>query len=303
MSEPIDSKQLRAFVSLVRTGSFTETARELNLTQPAISYAIRSLEENVGCTLLDRMGKTVVPTQAGEQLLVRAEIILKQMQESRSELQSLGRFGTTRLRIGASSTACQFVLPEVLREFKESFPECKIAVHPGDTTEGVDALREHQIDLAVCLQPEGNAPVEFQPLFTDELFFILSPEHPWAKEGKVVRSEMAAQTYILYEKTSYTFKIIEEYFREEKMSLDNVLELGNMEAIKEMVRKGLGIAIMARWSAQRELAEGSLVALPMGRKKLKRKWGILNWRGRRLSIAEEKFVGLCKSVCDRLGIE
>ncbi len=301
MSQPLDSRQLRAFSVLARTGSFTRTAQELHLTQSAISHAIKGLESDMGCRLLDRLGKSVVLTQAGEQLLVRVERILEEMSSARSELGRLGKWGTSRLRIGASTTACQHVLPGVLREFKESFPQCAISIQPGDTPENIEALRAHQIDLAVNLEPHREAQLDFRPMFTDELQFIVSPLHPWAKAGKVARDEIAREHYILYGKGSYTFKMIEAYFREDEIVLHSLLDLGNMEAIKELVKLGLGISIAAPWTARGEIEEKSLVALPLGRRKLKRRWGILHWRGRRLSLAEETFVGLCESVAERLG--
>src|SRR5687767_2248230 len=131
MAQPLDSRQLRAFSILARTGSFTKTAQELHLTQSAISHAMRALEEDMSCRLLDRMGKKVVLTQAGEQLLVHVERVLQEMAVARAEISRLGKWGSSRLRIGASSTACQYVLPSVLREFKESFPHCAISIQPG----------------------------------------------------------------------------------------------------------------------------------------------------------------------------
>ena len=103
MAQPLDSRQLRAFTVLARTGSFTRTAHELHLTQSAISYAMKALEEEIGCRLLDRVGKSVLLTQAGEQLLVRAEKILNEMTAARLELSHLGKWGSSRLRIGATN--------------------------------------------------------------------------------------------------------------------------------------------------------------------------------------------------------
>ena len=300
MSQPLDSRQLRAFSILARTGSFTTTARELHLSQSAISHAMKALEQEIGCRLLDRMGKTVVLTQAGEQLLVHVEKVLQEMAAARAELGRLGKWGSSRLRIGASTTACQHVLPAVLREFKKSFPQCAISIEPGDTPDMIDALRQHRIDIAVNLEPRREESLEFRPLFTDELVFITSPLHPWALAGKVTRDEIPRQHYILYGKGSYTFQMIEQYFRQEQIVLHSLLDLGNMEAIKELVKLGLGISILAPWTARKELGEKSLVALPLGRRKLKRRWGVLHWRGRRLSLAEETFVGLCESVCEKI---
>ena len=294
MSEPLDSRQLRAFRVLARTGSFTQTARELHLTQSGISHSMKALETEIGCRLLDRLGKKVVLTQAGEQLLKHAEKILGEMDSARESLTQLGKWGKGRLRLGASTTACQHIIPAVLREFKESFPDHAITIEPGDTPELVQGLLQQKIDIALSLA-SNETQLEFQPLFTDELHFILAALHPWAKARRVERDEIPRQNYILYNKHSITFRLIEEYFRREQMVLNTVIEVGSMEATKELVKLGIGVSILAPWICKKEIEEGSLVALPLGRKKLQRRWGILHWRGRRLTLAEETFIGLCKS--------
>jgi LysR family transcriptional regulator, low CO2-responsive transcriptional regulator len=300
MTAPLDSRQLRAFSVLARTGSFTQTARELHLTQSGISHSMKALETEIGCRLLDRLGKKVVLTQAGEQLLQHAEKILAEMTAARSALGALGKWGHGRLRLGASTTACQHLIPPVLREFKESFPDYLISIEPSDSLDLVASLLRHRIDLALSLEVENEPQLEFHPLFTDELHFITAPLHPWAQARRVERDEIPRQSYILYSKRSITFRLIEHYFRREEMVLNTVLEVGSMEATKELVKLGLGISILAPWIAQKEIEAGSLADLPLGRKKLQRRWGILHWRGKRLSLAEETFVGLCKSACATL---
>ena len=160
-------------------------------------------------------------------------------------------------------------------------------------------LRARRIDLALVLEPRNEPQLEFRHLFTDELQFILSPLHPWALAGKVEEAQIPRQSYIQYDKTSYTFQMIQGYFWNRDQVLYTFMELGSMEAIKELVKLNLGVSILAPWIAQKELGEKSLVALPIGRKKLLRKWGALHWKDRRLSLAEETFVGLCKSVTEQ----
>jgi DNA-binding transcriptional LysR family regulator len=300
MSPPIDSRQLRAFVILARTGSFTLAAKELFLSQSAVSHSMKALETDVGCRLLDRMGKKVLLTQAGETLLHHAEKILQEMSNSRKALEQLGKWGRGRLRVGASTTACQYILPPVLREFKESFPQALITIQPGDTRKAIELLHSNRIDLAITLEPQGEDQLEFQPLFTDELVFLVGAMHPWAQQGHVARAEIPKQNYVLYNKGSYTFRMIEDYFHQEDMVLNTVIEFGSMDAIKELVKLGLGVSILTPWIAQKELQEKSLVSLPLGRRKLKRNWGIIHWRSRRLALAEETFVTLCKSVTEEL---
>jgi DNA-binding transcriptional LysR family regulator len=300
MNAPLDSRQLRAFIALARTGSFTLAARELHLSQSAVSHSMKALERDVGCRLLDRMGKRVVLSQAGEQLLHHAEKIFREMGAARDSLAQLGKWGKGRLRIGASTAACEYILPAVLREFKESFPQYAIAIEPGDTPVSIERLHRGQIDLALSLQPRGEDQIQFLPLFTDELQFITSPLHAWGETGQVARADIPRQNYILYNKASYTFRLVEEYFRADDIVLNTVIEMGSLEATKELVKLGLGVSILAPWIAREELEHRSLVALPLGRRRLRRHWGILHWRGRRLSLAEETFVGLCRSVTEEL---
>ena len=295
MSAPLDSRQLRAFRVLARTGSFTQTARELHLTQSGISHSMKALETEIGCRLLDRLGKKVVLTQAGEQLLQHAEKILREMAAARESLTQLGKWGRGRLRLGASTTACQHLIPPALREFKESFPDHAIALEPGDTPQLVASLLRQRIDLALTLEAEKEPKLEFHPLFTDELQFVVSALHPWARAKRIGRAEIPRQSYILYSKHSITFRLIEDYFRREGMVLNTIIEAGSMEATKELVKLGLGVSVLAPWIAKKEIEEGSLVALPLGRKKLQRRWGILHWRGKRLTLAEDTFIGLCES--------
>lgn len=298
MSHPIDSRQLRAFASLARHGSFTHAAKELHLTQSAISHSMKALESEMGCRLLGKMGKKVVLTEAGEALLVHVERILAEMASARAELGQLGKWGQSRLRIGASATACQHLLPNVLREFRESFPQCVISIEPGDTPEMIAALRDRRIDLAVNLEPRRDEQLGFRHLFSDDLAFVVSPLHPWAQSGRVSREEIPRQQYILYGKRSYTAEMIEAYFRKEGIVLFSTIDLGSIEAIKELVKLGLGVSILAPWTCRKELDEKSLVSLPVGRRKLRRNWGILHWRNRHFTLAEETFIGLCVQVCE-----
>ena len=294
----IDSRQLKAFAELAQTGSFTQAAKRLFLSQSAISHSMRALEEDVGCRLLDRKAKKVVLTLAGEHLLHHANKILREMTLARNSLENLGKWGKGRLRIGASSTACQYIIPPVLREFQQSYPNCQITIERGDSDECVELVEQNRIDLAVTIQPKPREEIEFVPLFTDELLFLMSPSHPWAQKEQVVRDEIRQQNYVLYNKTSETFRLIESYFREQEIVLNTMIELANMEAIKELIKLGLGVGILAPWIARKEIAEKTLVALPLGRRKLKRTWGILHSRGRRLSLPEVTFQNHCRTVTE-----
>lgn len=300
-AQTLETRQLRAFVVLARTGSFTRAAEEIHLTQSAVSHAMKALEQEAGCRLFDRTGKKVTPTEAGELLLVHAERILAEMAHAKTALAKLGKWGQSRLRIGASATACQHLLPPVLREFRKEFPKCRITIEPGDTPEMIELLRNGRIDLAVNLEPPNREPLEFRPLFTDEMQFIVAPTHPWAVNQRIPREEVAMQNYILYTRKSFTGALIDDYFAEEGIVLRTAIEMGSISAIKEMVKLDIGISVLAPWTVADETSAGTLVAMPLGRRKLKRRWGVLHWQSRRLSIQEERFVKIAQSVGKRIG--
>jgi DNA-binding transcriptional LysR family regulator len=302
MKPTLDSRQLHAFAALARRGSFTAAAKDLFLTQSAVSHTIKALEEDLGVRLVDRMGRRVLLTQAGEEFLRHAERILREMEIARAGIDGLTKWGHGRLRVGASTTACQHILPGVLREFRQSYPKCAIRIAPADCGPQLELLRSGQIDLALTIEPSATDTAEFTfvPLFQDELRFLVAPLHPWAKLGRVPREAIEAETLILYNKASHTFRLVTEYFREQRFALSNFIELGCMEAIKELAKLGVGAGLFAPWIAHAELAQGSLVSLPLGPRKLKRRWGVMHLKGHRLALAEETFIGLCHSVTESL---
>src|SRR5262245_56109463 len=193
MNNPIDSRQLRAFVSLAKHGSFTVAAKDLCLTQSAVSHSMRALEEDLACRLFDRLGKKILLSLAGEQLLPHAEEILIQMEKARMGITKLSEWGQSRLRICASATACQYILPLVLRDFQKTFPKVQLTIEPGDTEEAVELLDQKEIDCAICLEPPREERFEFKELFSDELQFLVGAEHPWVRSGHVAPEEIPHQ--------------------------------------------------------------------------------------------------------------
>ena len=292
--QPLDSRQLRTFVALAKTGGFTSAAREVFLSQSAVSHSVKALEQDVGCRLFDRVGKKVLLTQAGETLLVHAERVLAEMGLARETLQHLNKWGQSRIRLAASSTACQYILPSVIRRFKEEYPDCVITIEPADASNSVELLEDNRIDIAISLEPDQLGQLSFLPLFKDELMFIISPSHEWALKGRVIRKQIQQQKFVLYNKSSQTFRMIESFFRRDGIGINTLIEFGSMDAIKELVKLGLGISVMAPWVARSEIEVGSIIALPLGRRLLGRKWGVLTWRQRSLNMPEERFVGLCR---------
>ena len=295
MDEPIDIRQLRAFAALARLGSFTQVGRDLHLTQSAVSHTIKSLEADLGSQLFHRQGKNVHLTHHGRELLPYAENIMQLMQQARASLGALDGQPRGRLRIGCTTAASQYILPTVIREFKESFPLYELKVVPGETPALIERLLRDEIDLAVSLRPPDVTRLQCRSIFDDELVFVVSPLHPWAKARPKLK-EVAHETLIVSSRNSLTFSMITEFFLRQGVRLNHFIELGSSEAIKELARLGIGVAVLAGWTVRQELSAGQLISVPLPKAKLTRKWVASTLKGRPLSLPEMTFLGLCQEV-------
>jgi len=289
-----DTRQLEAFEVLCTTGSFTETAKRLFLTQSAVSHSMKSLEEDAGCQLFRRQGKKFSLTEAGDHLLQFARPYLSRMESLRSELNGFEKFGSGRIRLGASQQACCFLLPSILSKFKNSNPKCRFEVKAEDTPKCVELLSRGEVDLAITLEPVKSVEIDFVPCFSDELRLVLPVDHKWSHEGKVNWEEASVENFILYNRDSYTFRIINEYFNNLGVRLSSFMEISNPDAAKELIKVGMGIGVMANWAIMEDVLKGELNSFSLGVPKLTRTWGISVRRGRKLNKAERIFIKIAE---------
>ncbi len=300
MLHGMDTYRLRIFSAVAKRCSLAAAAKDVHLTPSAVSHCLKALESEIGCRLLDRVGKKVYLNQAGEQLLMEIRKPLAALDAAAEGMKRLGKWGQTRLRIGAASSVCQYILPSVLSGVKKSFPRAAVQVESGDAPEMVEMLQQNRIDLAFVLTPDHKTGLEVRPLFSDELLFTFAPSHPWARARVIPRNEIPTQPYILYQRTSVTAMLVDEYFRSEHMVPFRIMEIASIEAIKELVKLNLGVGVMVPWTARRELKEGTLRMRPLGTRPLKRHWAIICLAGRRMNLIEETFCQLCQTFVGKL---
>lgn len=290
-----DLRQLRAFVAVVEEGSFTLAARRTFVTQSAVSHSLRTLEEQLSCRLLDRTGKRIAVTAEGELLLRRCKRVIFELEQASRDLDGLRRWGQTRIRIGAPHSLCHYLIPAVLREFRDCFPRCEPVIEAGDTTVLLDRLSASDLDLIVGLKPRGKGDVGYRAMFKDRLAFVVSPFHPWAVNHASVLSSIHEHQFIIYAKATETHRLIEEWIDCKGGGHGRKpLVLGDMQAIKEMAKLGIGVGIVAPWVAAREIQEGSLRVVEIDEPRIEREWGVFHSPKREPSLVEEAFIGLCE---------
>jgi LysR family transcriptional regulator, low CO2-responsive transcriptional regulator len=290
-----DVHQLRVFTAVAENLSFTRAAEVMFMTQSGVSHQIARLEQALGAQLFTREARSVALTRAGETLLRHARKLFASLEDAVAAVRQASDPDSGTLRIGASITACQYVVPEALREFRESFPAYSLRIMPGDGPVVMQGLADGSLDLGIVVRHQRKDKLTYHPLFTDTLGFIVSPLHKWARAGRADRRELSQQRMILYNRQSTTFRLVEQYFVRARAELRDWIELGSMEAIKELVKLGLGVSVAGRWTTHAEVTGGSLVWLPIPGATLKRNWFIAHSAGRTLSLAEQTFIGLCQS--------
>ncbi len=295
----LDARRLEVFTYVVDKQSFTAAAKRVGLTQSAVSHAIKALEEDLGCTLIDRVGKKALPTESGQQLYKMAQKVLSEMTNIRQQVGKDTSWNQKTLRVGATNSICQYLLPSVIREFKESFPECKIFVVSADSPKLTEQLIQNELDIAISLKPSAEISCQFRPLFKDRLYYLVSSMHPWVEQPPTTAKEIMRENFILYSQQSHTFQMIQNYFQKRNIELHSNYQVGSLEVIKELVKVGVGISVGSHWICEQECIEGSIVLVPMG-KKIIRSWGLLTRNQRKPSLVEETFMGLCQLAAENL---
>ena len=277
-----------------------QASKELHLTPSALSHSLKCLEEDLGCRLFDRSSRRMSLTQAGEQFLPEALRIVQLMEQARYKVSSSRAWHRGQLRIGASPTGCQFILPPVIREFRESFPDVALKIETAVGSEAEAMLREDRIDLAIAIKSPTSSDIKVVDTAQDEICFIVNPLHRWAGERRVRLSQLSQERIIISAVSSLTKDLIDAYFRPKGVMISPFIEIGNEEVIKEFVRLNLGVGVIPRWIATQEIEAGLLVPIPLGKSKLTRQWGVMHRNYKTLSFAEDTFVGIATHVCRNL---
>ncbi|TYL44262.1 MULTISPECIES: LysR family transcriptional regulator [Dickeya] len=236
---------LETFTTVMREGSFSAAANRLNLSQPAVSQQFRQLEHYFGVRLAERSGKNLRPTPAGDMLLLKAEQIRQLLDETRQVIADYTEDVMGHVILGTGATACIHLMPSLLRQLRQDYPRLTVGVRTGNTRDIVQAVIDNRIDAGLVTLPIPAASVAVTPLMEDELVAISNdPSLP----ESVSPAFLHTQPLILFERGSSTRTLIDRWFGDVGTPPQPVMELGSIEAIKEMVLAGLGCSIVPKLS-------------------------------------------------------
>ena len=257
----MDTRQLAAFCTVVELKSFSQAAERLGVTQPAVSLQIRSLEERLGQQLLDRSGRRVEPTEAGQRLYRGAQRLLALEQQLVEDVAG-NDDGELRgeLAIGAATGPGATVVPTLLCEFQQQSPAVRVELTISDTQTVVEAVAQRELELGIVGATPRHRSVAYEPFFRDEVVLVCPPGHAFA--GKTIAlDDLRGGSLIVMQEGAGVRQVIEDELRKlgkRFKDLDVQLELGLQESVKSAVVAGYGVTFISSRAVESELADGTL---------------------------------------------
>lgn len=300
----MDLRQLHIFRMVVEKGSFSLAADELEISQPAVSFQIRALEENLGQRLLDRSGRRVALTEAGEVAHRYARRMLALEQDLEREMQEVGEGVSGRLVLGSSTGPGELVLPRLLGRFAAAHPAVRVSMAVLDTQTVCERVLDDELELGVVGAQRNQRGLVFEPFMRDQLVAIVHPGHRLAKAEAISLEGLAKEPMIVQQEGSGVRAVVEHALREAGLrdrDLNVAMELGLQQSVKAAVLDGLGITVISRLAVEREVADGSLVALRIEGDGLMRQFWMVRHSGRTIRRAARAFLEFCAAELEGFG--
>lgn len=282
----------KIFYTVANTGNISKAAKELYISQPAISKSIQKLEESIGARLFERSSRGVTLTDAGELLYTHVKSAFETLTLGEDKLRRSIELGVGHLTIGVSSTLCKYVLLPYLKEFIKQYPHINISISCQSTNQTLKLLEEGKLDVGLIGKPYILKNIDFYGLHEIEDIFVATRNYLHNLSIRGIRKDQILQnaTLMLLDKENMTRQYIDDYFQRNHISLQDIIEVSNMDLVIEMAKVSLGVGCVIKKFVREELENGTLVEIPLGIPIHKREIGFAYNRDVKVSESLEKFV-------------
>jgi len=287
-------QQLRLFEAVARNSSFTRAAEEVHLSQPAVSIQVKRLEEQLGVSLFEQIGKRIFLTAAGDELLATCKDVFTRLSTFETVINTLRGEVSGSLKIAVATTA-KYFLPDFLGAFMREYPRVEPHLKVTNRAGVLARMDDNVDDLYILANLPENTDVVAHPFLDDELVMFASANHPLARERSIPFERLAEEQLLIREPGSGIRMSLEHTMKDKGVMIPAYLELGSGEAIKQGVMAGLGIGMLSTHSLKLELDTGLIAILDVEGLELRRQWHAVHLRGKKLSLAEQKFIEFLQS--------
>jgi LysR family transcriptional regulator for metE and metH len=272
MSSFLDSRHLRLIAEVARAENVTRAADRLNVTQSAVSHQLRELEDKLGTALFIRSGRRMLPTAAGRLLADAATNVLGTIGDIEHKVSQLARNISGELRVSAHCHTGYHWLPALVEGLRRRYPAFEVRISPEFTLNPIAALLDAKLDLAIMNDDSDDRRLRYHELFDDEHVAIVHPLHPWVARAFVTPEELVSEQLYLYSRSIDDSFLVQKVLRPSGIPLQRVTYLQLTEGILEMVKAGMGVSVLPRWSIVNVIASGEIKPIRITRTGVFRKW-------------------------------
>ncbi len=289
----MDFDQLVTFTEVAKLGNFSRAGQKVFRSQSAVSAQIRQLEQEYGEKLLDRAGKSVRLTPAGEVLFEYANRLITLKAESMRAVADQGDTPRGVLAIGANEATCLYVLPGAFAEYARRFPGVQVSIYRNFSRKILERVEDGTLDVGIVTLPVKSPSCKVHAIYRDRIVLMCRPDHPLAQQASVTIADIA-QHPLIFPKTGHTRQMLDKYFRPHKGSMRVVMELPSVGMIKGFVAAGLGISLISNGFARDEAAAGMVKLIPLSDVEITRELGLVYRTDRTLPRAATSFIQLIR---------
>ena len=282
----------RIFYTVAKTGNISKAAKELYISQPAISKSIQKLEDNLGCELFRRSSRGVLLTEEGELLYTHVSSALETLALGEDKLKNSLELGVGHLKIGVSSTLCKYILLPYLKEFTKRYPHINISITCQSSNDTLQLLEANKIDVGLIGKPDHLKTLDFFYIEEIEDIFVASPAYLNNLQQRGVDSSdiLSNSTLMLLDKNNMTRQYIDDYLQENQIAIRDSIEISSMDLLIDFVKINLVVGCVIREFVKNELADGTLIEIPLGFPMHKREIGFAYKKTLKPSKSLELFI-------------
>ena len=258
-------QQIKTFITVIESGSFSQAARIMGVSQPAVTMQVQNLESDVGTSLLDRRYRRVELTEAGKILVPYAREMLHEAERARADIAGLSGEVTGSLHVALSTTPGDYIIPSLLGDFLKEYPRVTVRLTVLSTDETLEQIEQREADVGMIGALGKSTLVNFKKMGSDELIVVASPEKAKKLKGKNTLKSLASERWVARSEDSGTQQVSKHLFVSHKINYDDLdvaIHLGTGEAVVNAVEGGLGIAIVSRYVAAKSIKLGTLAEVP-----------------------------------------
>lgn len=288
----------KIFYTVAKNGNISKAAKELYISQPAISKSISKLEQNLSTILFVRSSRGVSLTNEGKILYEHIETAFDAIMQGEENIRKINKLGIGHLRLGVSTTLCKYILLSYLKNFIEMYPHIKITIDCQSTFHSVNLLENKKIDIGLIVKPEILKELDFYSIGKVEDVFVATDtylENLKLREPEAYTNVFESANIMLLDKKNITRMYIDNYMKKNSIEANNILEISNMDLLIEFAKIGLGVACVIKEFVQDDLNNGSLIEIPLSSPIPKREVGFAYYKNISLTDSMKKFIHFYKS--------